>query len=124
MRRCRLLAALLLSVTSCSHLKMGLFLLKDNPSANDPAAVTRGQAAYAANCASCHGDDGDGRGSQAATLSTPPTNFRDSSSEGASRIAARIAYGKGSAMPAFRETLSENEIWDIANYVYSIQRPN
>ena len=96
--------------------------MRDNPRENVPESVAQGKTAFEVNCASCHGTNADGKGQLAPTLSAAPTDFRSPAyTKSAARIAARIAYGKGDVMPAFKEQLSEDTIWDIANYLHSIQ---
>jgi mono/diheme cytochrome c family protein len=81
-----------------------------------PSAV-RGEAVYAANCASCHGEAGDGSGLPGAADFTDvefmrggkPAQFFESIRDGV----------EGSAMPAWGETLSEMEIWDVLYYEWS-----
>lgn len=113
-----------LASTGCSHVRMALFMRKENPTENDPESVSRGQRVFAESCASCHGDRADGAGPRASELAAIPTNFlAPDYTKSAPRIAARIAYGKGDVMPAFVETLSEKAIWDAANYLHSLQKP-
>ena len=113
-----------LVLVGCTHLKMGLFLLNSNPGEHDESSLIRGRQAFLAHCARCHGEDADGRGAESATLGVAPTNFHDSRySKGAGRIAAHISYGKGDAMPAFAEQLPYETIWDVANYLRSLQAP-
>lgn len=113
-----------LFVAGCSHVRMGLFLLKDNPRESDPMSIADGKVAYEANCAQCHGVNADGHGELASTLPVPPTNFTAAEyTKSATRISAHIAYGKGSSMPAFVDKLPENTIWDIGNYLHSLQKP-
>ncbi len=122
MRRLLLVVGALATMAGCSHIRMGLFLLKDNPTANDPNSVTRGKVAFAAHCAQCHGTRADGAGTEAKALTPPPTNFLSPAyTKSAARIAAHVAYGKGDAMPAFDGMLSDEEIWDTANYLRSLQ---
>lgn len=125
MKRLILVVGTVIALTGCSHVRMGLFLLEDNPSENDPDSPARGRAAFAANCASCHGERADGAGPDAKALKAIPTNFlAPTYTKSAARIAARITYGKGDEMAAFAGTLSEETIWDTANYLRSLQKPD
>jgi len=122
MKRLILVVGAVIAMTGCSHVRMGLFLLEDNPSQSDPDSGARGQVVFAAHCASCHGANADGAGTDAKALKSVPTHFLSPSyTKSAELIAARITYGKGSDMPAFDGTLSEAEIWDTANYLRSLQ---
>lgn len=82
--------------------------------------LQRGQAQYQENCASCHGQGGEGNGSLAQGLSPSPTNFRD-----ISRYQQRSLYGlfntitygvEGTAMGEF-STLTNIDRWNLAAYV-------
>jgi mono/diheme cytochrome c family protein len=109
--------------TSCTHLRMGLFVLKDNPRQNDPASIPEGKIAFETHCVQCHGEKADGHGPLASTSSVPPTDFTAPAyTKSATRICAHIAYGKGNAMPAFVDRLPERTIWDIGNYLHSLQK--
>lgn len=120
--RCLLAVVLFLLLTSCTHMKMGLFMFNSNPSENEPSAIVRGQEVFKAQCSRCHGENADGTGPDAKGLATAPTNFRDPAfTKSATRIAAHITYGKGSLMPAFGEDLSYETIWALANYLRSLQ---
>lgn len=111
-----------IGLAACSHLKMGMFLLHDNLTEKDPLTLERGKVAYLADCAQCHGMNAEGDGPLASGLSATPTNFRaETYKKSPSRIGAHIAYGKRSAMPAFSDKLSEETIWDISNYLHSLQ---
>jgi copper transport protein len=90
-----------------------------NPIPSSAQSLARGAALYAANCASCHGTGGAGDGPTAATIFPPPRPLAEvvpSLRDGA--IAYRIAVGTaGTRMPAFAATLSENDRWDLVNYL-------
>jgi len=92
--------------------------------AGDPAAIDRGAALFAANCVACHGVQGRGDGPRSGEFSPPPADLtaphalvhRDQD------IAYWIANGiAGSAMPAFGDSLSEDEIADLTTYLRDIQ---
>lgn len=77
-------------------------------------------ALYAANCAACHGVEGNGAGPLAAGLNPHPSNFRD-----LERQSARSVYGlyntislgvEGTSMVAF-SALSPDDRWKLAFYV-------
>ena len=92
---------------------------KVSPLSQPGTTVTEGAKLYAANCASCHGTQGFGDGEAGRDLNPPPANiahmmgmpmFNDAYlfwtvSEGGAPV--------GSAMPAFKDVLSDEEIWKI-----------
>lgn len=78
-----------------------------------------GERLYENNCAACHGPSGKGNGEAGQALEPKPTNIAVSSRM---RMASdgylywTIAEGGkplGTAMPAFKHTLEEDEIWQI-----------
>jgi mono/diheme cytochrome c family protein len=86
------------------------------PSSRPSAA--RGQAVFAASCASCHGEAGDGSGLAGAADFTDAELVRGSTPAGFYRA---IRDGvEGSAMPAWAGTLDEMEIWDVLYYERSL----
>lgn len=97
----------------------------------DADAIERGEEIYQQNCVSCHGDDGQGAGPMAQMLSHPPAdlnnNFHLSPGNGDAYLFWRVSEGglvepfksQGSAMPAFKEVLSENERWQVLSYIHT-----
>ena len=79
-------------------------------------------ALYAQHCASCHGANGDGRGT--ADLDRPARSFLDGGySYGNTRKAVlrSVTYGiPGTPMPAFAETLGEEERTALADFVIAM----
>ena len=95
-----------------------------NPIKADLDSAARGSSLYLANCANCHGADGNGNGPTAAGLLPSPGGLRPvvrSSSDG--ELANMIGHGiSGTAMPAFATILSENDRWDLVNYLRALSR--
>lgn len=97
-----------------------------NPLAPNARVVSEGKALYRANCVACHGDTGEGNGPAAAGMSPPPANLQWLMS----RPMASDNYlmwtiseggaGLGTAMPPFKDALSENERWKIIRYLESL----
>ncbi|MDQ6673988.1 MAG: cytochrome c [Chloroflexota bacterium] len=90
-----------------------------NPVPATPQSLERAQALQHVNCAACHGPDGHGQGPVAAYFSpVPPVDFRSD------RVRNRtdgqlfwiIANGLGN-MPAFRDLLSEQDLWTVVLFV-------
>ncbi len=111
----------------------------DNPyrslETSDPDAfrehVENGRRVYASNCVFCHGDDLGGNGMFVHGLDPIPTNFTDAGTIPNLRetfLFWRIAKGGpglpdegapwDSAMPAWEQFLSEEEMWDVVLFLY------
>jgi len=92
-----------------------------NPVPATAASIARGQDLYAQNCVVCHGVNGRGDGPLAATLNPRPADLRvhvSQHTEG--QLWLWISDGfPGSAMPAFRASLSDEDRWHLVNYLRS-----
>lgn len=91
------------------------------PSTRDK--LEAGRNLYSKNCAACHGPTGLGDGEAGRNLTPRPANIaamRRMPMATDAYLYWTIAEGGqpvGSAMPAFKQSLSENEIWEIIGYV-------
>ena len=90
-----------------------------------PIDLVDGRAVYAARCASCHGDRGLGDGPAAAGIRPPPPAIGDPSvMRGVSpALLYRVVSAgvPGTAMPAWGETLTAEQRWNVVGYVLSLQ---
>jgi mono/diheme cytochrome c family protein len=85
--------------------------------ATSPEEVAQGTALFADNCVGCHGEAGDGSGLAGAADFTDqkfmankdPAEFFEKITEGV----------EGTAMPAWGETFTEDEIWALVNFVWT-----
>jgi mono/diheme cytochrome c family protein len=102
------------------------FANRQSPLASDPSAVVRGRALFLDNCASCHGEAADGQGPAAVGLRPPPANLAGPAivpAHSDAYLFYRLTIGKrGSAMPAFGNSLSETERWEVIAYLRSLSR--
>ena len=84
--------------------------------------VAKGKRFYLANCATCHGAKGDGKGPRAYFINPKPRNFLDPSfrsSFNRPAIYAATSMGRlGSEMPAWSKVLSEQEIANVVEFVF------
>lgn len=93
--------------------------LRENPIAVSEESLAIGAALYSENCASCHGADADGKGPLADALSSPPADLRahvplHPAGETFNYISNSFP---NSPMPAWKDRLSEEQIWHIVNYL-------
>ena len=86
---------------------------------------SQGEAVYAENCAACHGDSGEGDGSEAGELAVPATDFTDQAlmaQLSGEQLFAAITEGAGPDMPGF-DGLSEDDRWAVVAYLRSLTFP-
>ena len=96
-----------------------------NPVAMSEDSVMRGKGLYAKYCTTCHGLNGGGHGPAAHGITTFPRqlwvwNNADSSADG--YLFWFITNGRNE-MPPGGVILSENERWDVINYIKTIKAP-
>lgn len=81
-----------------------------------------GGAFYMKNCATCHGEKGDGKGPRAYFINPKPRNFLDDDWRAKFNrplLFQVTAKGKlGTEMPAWDKVLSEQEIANVAEFVF------
>lgn len=94
-------------------------VLGTNPIPPTEASLARGEQVYATHCATCHGAEFDGTGPSAVGLPAAVANLVlhfPHHSDG--QHFAVIANGRpASGMPAWEGTLTDDEIWDVINYL-------
>jgi mono/diheme cytochrome c family protein len=82
----------------------------------------KGREFYSANCFTCHGLKGDGRGPRSSSIHPPPRNFLAADSRKTFNRPAlfkAISKGKpGTVMPSWAKVLSDQEIANVAEYVF------
>lgn len=93
--------------------------------AEAPATEASGRAVFSANCATCHGESGGGNGPAAVGLEPPPADLTDGTwvtGDGSiEAIKNTIENGSpGTAMIAWKGTLTEAQIDAVARYVKSL----
>lgn len=95
-----------------------------DPLPDTAETVARGRTLFEDNCASCHGPRGLGDGEAGRQLSPPPSNLAALTQmpmmRSASYLAWAIAEGGapfGTAMPAFKDALSADDIWSIVHFL-------
>ena len=99
-----------------------------NPVKPTAQSVEAGQDLYKKNCVPCHGTDAKGDGPVAKNMNPKPADLTVSklahgSTDG--EIFTNIKDGIGQApqkMKAFGNKLSDQDIWNIVNYIRSLQK--
>jgi mono/diheme cytochrome c family protein len=92
-----------------------------NPIPPDARSIAAGRELYEQNCFVCHGPTGRGDGPAAINLNPRPVDLVQHVIVGVhpdAQLFDWISNGyPNSAMPAFASTLSENERWDVLNFI-------
>ena len=83
-------------------------------------STSQGKQNYMQGCYACHGEKGDGKGANAATLNPHPSSFTDKAamakiSDG--ELFWKITNGDGKGMPAYNSQYSDTERWNLVNYI-------
>lgn len=95
-----------------------------NPVPADEESLARGEEIYGRLCASCHGDGGMGDGPAAENLDPSPAPIAHTSRMlGDDYLFWRVTEGGhdfATAMPAWDQALTEQERWDVINYVRAL----
>ncbi|MER3446358.1 MAG: hypothetical protein C4291_05685 [Candidatus Dadabacteria bacterium] len=94
------------------------------PYPNNHPSFQMGKRLYEKDCAECHGIIGAGNGPSASGLSSPPIDFTNGGNMGGLspfKIFNAMTFGIANTdMPEF-PTLSDNDKWNIAFYVFSLR---
>lgn len=93
-----------------------------NPVPATAESIAIGSSVYSANCAVCHGAGARGDGPMAQTLNPPPSDLTVHITQHPDAdLFDFVSNGvQGSAMPAFKDRLSEEERWNVLNYLKSV----
>ena len=99
---------------------------KTNPT---PDAVEEGKKLFANNCVLCHGEKGDGDSQVGSTLKPPSSDLTDpklQAAMGDDYIFWRISEGGAAlnydGMTAFKDSLKEEQRWQLVAYVRSLKK--
>jgi high-affinity iron transporter len=96
-----------------------------NTVAADATSIAAGKKLYGSNCASCHGDTGQGDGRAGKTLNPPPANLTDAtwihgSTDGEIFVVIRDGV-KETGMKSFGSRMTVHQMWDVVNYLRSLR---
>ncbi|HZT05772.1 MAG TPA: CopD family protein, partial [Chloroflexota bacterium] len=98
-----------------------------NPIPPTQQSIARGEEIYRADCAMCHGISGRGDGPAGLALVPRPADFRVHLAAGHTdgQLFDWISNGfPGSAMPAWKDRLNEEDRWNVLNYLQQTFGPN
>jgi mono/diheme cytochrome c family protein len=93
-----------------------------NPEPANAESIEAGKKLYARHCASCHGPNGKGDGGMALSGGTPSDLTDETWDYGSTdgEIFVAIRDGVSSDMLAYKEKLSEKQIWQLVHFIRSI----
>src|SRR5215475_13269465 len=93
-----------------------------NPEAQNAESIEAGKKLYQRYCASCHGPNGKGDGGMALSGGEPSDLTDDAWDHGSTdgEIFVVIRDGVSADMLAYKEKLTEKQIWQVVNYIRSI----
>ena len=89
-----------------------------NPVAATDTSIARGLEVYDQNCTQCHGLTGRGDGPLAKSLAVPPVDFNQHVPYHTDLFFfSVITRGFGNIMPAFGSQISEEDRWNLINFL-------
>jgi putative copper resistance protein D len=92
----------------------------------DAISVANGVTLFAANCVACHGPQAKGNGVEAKRFAKPPVDLLTephTALHTAGDFFHWLTYGiPGTGMPEFSDELSEEDRWDIVNFLHATSR--
>ncbi len=96
-----------------------------NPVPASAESIAKGKAAFQKNCRFCHGADAKGDGPMAPE-GTHPSNLTDDkwdrgATDGEIFLVIREGAGPKFDMKGYKSKMTEPEIWNIVNYLRSLQ---
>jgi mono/diheme cytochrome c family protein len=94
---------------------------KKNPVAANDASADAGKIIYTKNCYDCHGKKGKGDGPKSGDLPKSPQDFSKESFQKQTdgTLFYKISEGR-KPMPTFKKDLTEDQRWQVINYVRTL----
>jgi mono/diheme cytochrome c family protein len=93
-----------------------------NPVASNIQSIAAGKVIYTKNCYDCHGKKGKGDGPKSADLDKNPQDFtkEDFQKQTDGALFWKITEGR-KPMASFKKDLSEEQRWQVINYVRTLE---
>jgi putative copper resistance protein D len=92
----------------------------------DAISISNGSKLFSQNCTTCHGPQGKGNGIIAKTFNPPPTDLlteAHTAKHTAGDFFHWLTHGiAATGMPSFSSNLSEEDRWDVVNYIHAMSR--
>ena len=92
----------------------------------DTISIANGSALFAENCVACHGPQGKGDGVMAKSFAKPPVDMLTephTAKHTAGDFFHWLTFGiPDTGMPVFADKLSEEDRWDVVNYLHAMSR--
>lgn len=95
----------------------------NNPLTKNAETLAAGKSIFQTQCSVCHGEKGRGNGPAGATLNPKPADLtaKKVSQQSDGAIFWKITTGN-SPMPSYKLSLSEQQRWQLVNYIRSLQK--
>ena len=94
-----------------------------NPLAGNTSGLKNAKILYISNCAPCHGNTGKGDGIAAAALKPKPADHTSAAvqQETDGSLFWKMTEGH-TPMPTYKQTLTDNQRWQLVNYIRSLAK--
>ena len=96
---------------------------KKNLYASDASSIARGKKTYKSECFRCHGKEGKGDGTSADLLDKQPADLTTDKVQNQTdgELFWKISEGR-KPMPLAKRTLTDDQRWDIINYIRTFRK--
>lgn len=93
-----------------------------NPVKPEASSISEGKDLYSQHCKSCHGAKGKGDGPKSGKIDISCGDFTsaDFAKKTDGELFWKTVEGR-KPMPSFKEKLSDNEVWNIVNYIRTLK---